>query len=795
MKLSDKLFHTVRTSVGLRSFPTASITALVIIGICSLVSLFSLQVPAVGRDGISESAFSSVHALQLVQSLATKPHPLASDGEIVVRNFILSEIRRLGLEPSLQETVLSERVSQGRYIWARVQNIVVRVSGYASTKTVLLMAHYDTAASSPGASDDSSGVATLLETCRVLQSTEPLRNDVVFLFTDGEEDGLLGAKSFLSQHPLGQNIGLVLNFEARGTSGPSFLFETTSRNGWLIQELAGLPHPRASSLFFELYKHMPYGTDLSVFRERGVPGLNFAFVEHPLLYHTSADDVTHLDIRSLKHQGDYAVWLTRKFGNIDLRVTPEANEVFFNTGDWLLHYPESYVLPLAFLNLFLLVLAAVLAIRMCAVRFSGFMIGIAMASLLATTAFFLGMMSWLVLRQIVPEFRDPGFVLFFSWWYVLAGASSVIAAAIGLLLSVGRRINRLEIALGSLGFCFLLSIPLVFAAPGASYLLQWPCLAGLLSSFLYVMSDRAYWFGKPAESRVSPSMLTTFVCVISTAVAVLLISPVVYLFFVALGMLALVPAAVTVAVLLCLIMSGFLVAVHPSPRAAGLVALCFCLLLFVGGVFGSRYTQEQPKHNNLFYALNTDTRKAVWGTRDRAVDSWTMEIFGKAYRSSALPDFVPFDDLFKNVDAPVFPLTPPSITVLGHSTSENKRSLELWIRSQRDAKRMIVWSPAGAAPVLLTALDTRPIVELDDCAKCDADPFQVLVLDDVPPEGLKIQVELQAGMPLTLRLLDCSDQLPDFPAMPIPPRSGWMVRGMETPLLNDSTVVSRTTMF
>ena len=71
----------------------------------------------------------------------------------------------------------------------------------------------------------------MLETLRALKSSPPLKNDTVFLFTDGEEVGLLGATAFVKEHPWAKDIGVALNFEARGSSGPSFMFETSDGNG------------------------------------------------------------------------------------------------------------------------------------------------------------------------------------------------------------------------------------------------------------------------------------------------------------------------------------------------------------------------------------------------------------------------------------------------------------------------------------------------------------------------------------------------------------------------------------
>ena len=65
-----------------------------------------------------------------------------------------------------------------------------------------------------------------------------VRNNVIFLITDGEELGLKGAREFLNKNQLASDVDIVLNFESRGTSGPSIMFETGGNNGSLIRFLA-----------------------------------------------------------------------------------------------------------------------------------------------------------------------------------------------------------------------------------------------------------------------------------------------------------------------------------------------------------------------------------------------------------------------------------------------------------------------------------------------------------------------------------------------------------------------------
>ena len=84
---------------------------------------------------------------------------------------------------------------------------------------------------------------------------------------------------FTEEHPWAKDVGVVLNLDARGNSGPSYMFETSEGNGWLIEQLArALPHPMASSLTVDVYRLMPNDTDLTIYMRHGMPGLNFAFI-------------------------------------------------------------------------------------------------------------------------------------------------------------------------------------------------------------------------------------------------------------------------------------------------------------------------------------------------------------------------------------------------------------------------------------------------------------------------------------------------------------------------------------
>uniref|UniRef100_Q01VK7 Peptidase M28 n=1 Tax=Solibacter usitatus (strain Ellin6076) TaxID=234267 RepID=Q01VK7_SOLUE len=316
--------------------------------------------PEPAPAGAPPREFSAARAMAHVRAIAQRPHPLKSADHARVRTYIAGQFEELGTPAGLQIMPVTFR---GDTIV--LQNLVARLAGSGSTRPIMLAAHYDSTRHGPGAGDDAHGVAVLLETLRALRAGPPLRNDVIFLVTDGEEAGLLGASAFAKEHPWRQEPGVVLNFEARGTGGQATMFETSAGNEWLIRNLqAAAPWANATSFAYEVYRRMPNDTDLTVFKRAGLAGLNFAFIEHPEWYHHSQDDPEHLDLRSVQEQGDYALSLARQFGGVDLRRAASGDAVYFPTRlTGLIVYSGWWVLPLALMTVLALVLAVLVGWR------------------------------------------------------------------------------------------------------------------------------------------------------------------------------------------------------------------------------------------------------------------------------------------------------------------------------------------------------------------------------------------------------------------------------------------------
>ena len=296
--------------------------------ICFLVKGAHEPPPVRSADAEPE-LFSAERAAERLERLLgdESAHPLGTAANELVRKRLIAELTDLGLKPAT-----SEHWASNEHLWsdeelrcddphhgrpplaelAKARNVMATLpSTNHDLPAIILACHYDSVPAGPGAGDDGAAVAALLEVARALKPRFPLARPVILLFTDGEELGLFGAQAFSTKNPLAtgsDRVGLVLNFEARGSSGASLMFETSEANQWIIEQVAeGLERPMSSSAYVEIYRLMPNGSDLTVFMANKMPGINFGFIRNPKHYHTSLDNLENLDLRSLQHHGDNAL--------------------------------------------------------------------------------------------------------------------------------------------------------------------------------------------------------------------------------------------------------------------------------------------------------------------------------------------------------------------------------------------------------------------------------------------------------------------------------------------------------
>jgi hypothetical protein len=459
----------------------------------ALIAAFLLGVgplipPAPLPADAPEAMFSAERAMAHVRVIAAAPHPAGSARQSEVAAYLQQQLGAIGLTPSVQESRVS-LTRKGFPPEILLRNIITTIPGTQPSKAVLLAAHYDSVPGSPGASDNAAAVATLLETARALRAGSRVANDVVLLFSDGEEAGLLGARAFMASHPLAPAVGVVINFDARGRGGPVVMFETAGPNLAFAQELSrSAPYPIATSLSEDVYRRMPNTTDFTEFRRRGLTGVNFAFFAEPRYYHNANDRIEHLDPRTLQHEGTYALAMSSALGNRRLPLAAGGRGVYFNVGRaLLLAYPAAWALPLAVLVV--LLLAAALAAGLIARRLT--LRGLAIGTLAALAAIIVsGLIGFSAERFLARPIgaRSGGIAIGLLYFAIVCG---LVMLAVSLVYRLARRRATPADLLVPVHACWtLFALALTLVAPGASYLFLWPAAAGVLAVLVLLVLRR-----------------------------------------------------------------------------------------------------------------------------------------------------------------------------------------------------------------------------------------------------------------------------------------------------------------
>jgi len=284
--------------------------------------------------------FSALNAKKHMDIMASECHFMGTEENRKVRDYILGEFEKLNIPTEVFTGYCEQAYGSYKQI-AKTENIIATIKGSGTGKSLVLAGHYDSVLSAPGAADDVHAVACMIETARLLKD-ENLKNDLVFLITDGEEQGLLGAKAFVESKDL-SSIGMVLNYEARGNSGAGIFFEWSEGNAWLAKEMRkAASNPVASSMAYEIYNKLPNDTDFTHFKTAGLKGINHAFIDGFSFYHNPADTPERINMRSVQHTGENMWRMAMHFGNADISDIPTDNNAsFFNFFGLLVIYPAS----------------------------------------------------------------------------------------------------------------------------------------------------------------------------------------------------------------------------------------------------------------------------------------------------------------------------------------------------------------------------------------------------------------------------------------------------------------------
>ena len=127
--------------------------------------------------------------------------------------YIEDDLQKLGYDVKPQEYVVQMR---------KVRNLIVEIPGSTrASEIVVIGAHYDTVYDCPGADDNTSGVAALLELARLLKGSHPARTVRFVAFVNEEPPWFqtddMGSLVYADQaHKLKENIVAAVSIETIG---------------------------------------------------------------------------------------------------------------------------------------------------------------------------------------------------------------------------------------------------------------------------------------------------------------------------------------------------------------------------------------------------------------------------------------------------------------------------------------------------------------------------------------------------------------------------------------------------
>lgn len=765
-----------------QSLLTAALMALAMFAIV-FFNLRTNQPPAVMPFDAPEDVFSSERAASHLPHIASKPNPIGSQANEEVRLYIIEQLEQLGLTPELHNTKLFDNYPHFQRLTS-LKNVLAKIPGTEGSQTIMIMGHYDTVVNAPGASDNGAAVVTMLEAIRMLRHHPPLKNDLIFFFPDGEEVGLLGARAFKEEHRWAENIDLIINLEAMGTSGQSIMFETGENNLNAIREFAkATPYPIANSLSVEVYKRIGTATDYNVFKHDGYQGLNFAYIGSSYDYHTAGDNIENTDLRSIQHHGSYLASMLLHFGNTLFDVHAEQDAVYFNTIRFgFVYYPYSYV---PYISIFILLLA--FAIVVWGVKnkstsllnvlysFVSYTVHLVIAYLAFNAIYEIiashypdgshrlldynrrglllgfGLMavafSMFYFRMIIRGARGYEIMFLFSWVIILlwwSGDVSLLTTGLVVLMAAWVYVfhrkpkKPAELASGAIVFWAILATAVSFMLPGASYLLSWPLFFSLIP-LGFIIYKR--------NTEVSGGATAVLLLVFS--IPVLCWFPVIMVLFLqamGLGVIGIIMLVVALVMGLLVLHSHLLTRTKAWLIPGVLFLAGFGIML--GHAVVLEYDERHRKQNHVVFASDGVNEETFWlGSQDL----WTEQFLTDEPDSLIYSRFYPhLDTRVPATKTALPPLPPPDVKILSDSIVDGQRRLDLRVLP-------------GIQPTLVSFFiqsgEQTPAIAVDGLSRYNMQPlfetgWHRLAYLAPPDEGILLSVFTTVEAKIMMRILE-----------------------------------------
>jgi hypothetical protein len=726
---------------------------LLLVIICGSLSFWGAQPPAAVPADAAPEVFSAERAFEHVKAMAREPHRAGTKANRRVEAYILDTLRTMGYTPVLSD----EMVLSGSQV-AFPRNILVRLKGTGAGKAFLLMTHYDSVPFGPGAADDIAGVAAILETLRALKHLPQPVNDIIALINEGEEGGLLGAKAF-QKHPWFKDIGLLLNYEARGTTGTSYLFETFASNSWLIPHIANSGvFAVTSSAMYDVYIRLPFRTDYTVYSDR-VPGMNTAFIGMFPYYHSWNDRPEYLDRRSLQHHGEYGLGFAQYFGRVPLEQPADAGAmIYFNTiGRHLVYYSMDWNFSIT------IVLFILLSVQTRRLKHEHPDLWTECAAREKTLVFFLaGVGLWIGAFHLIAFSVRGAYALYTEQAFFIGTLFTVLAALLCFLRDRGNSSDHDLMPLAAMHLWALLTLGVTLKVPGMAYVFQWPLLGALLC---HEVARR--FLPPPASVRDEGSPRVSWAILLflgATGIpAAVLTVPFIQGLFHALTPLFAPLIGLWITMILLLLTPMMLMATVLLPHRAWLAPALIGAGCFAHGIINNLPSAEFPRMNSVAYYSNQAASASWWISFDGEPDAWTSTFFPASDTWKDRPPLFS-DREFLFATAPFLVAGRPALTLENETfTASHIRVLEFSLANPEGADQYLLSARCASPPASLSCSIEGVFYRQGQ----DGLGFKYKITRSQP---LRFSLTITPPQPVYISLHDFRYVLPDVPETRVGPR-------------------------
>lgn len=508
-----------------------------IVGISGLIGYNSMNPskPNYTDDSKTNVKFQMEH----IENISKEPHSVLNpEAKSRVKDYIVSKLEKLGVKTKTYKhnDIYEERIG-GK---VNIENIYGEIKGETDSY-IMLVTHYDSADAEKGvpskedgplgSADAGYGISTILETLRVIKENNvTLKNGIKVLFTDGEEYGLLGSKEAVKHKEIFKGVNFLVNLEARGTSGPAIMFETSPNNKPVLDLYEASNDPFSYSITPDIYRVLPNYTDFTEFLNIGLTGINISVLDGLKNYHTQNDSPENVSEKSMQHYGEQVLPIVKEFVSNEKYSNPDnlkgkEDSIFFSLGSAFIRYSKAVNIGL----IAIILIGIIFIIKKFELKAPKKILNyLVMNTLFTAISMGVGYGISRVLAIIngkefkltyLPSLKFEGFIFI----------AVMISLFVGYFLTIKKFTSNFEykneFTVSSLISLLILSLIFTVALPGASYLAVFPAILLVVSIFIKLV--------------LSNIKNISYIMLLPIALTVMLYVPTIYLFNCALTMGAL----------------------------------------------------------------------------------------------------------------------------------------------------------------------------------------------------------------------------------------------------------------